>query len=67
MTENNNGKKFSRRLGLGIAALVHLDVFYAVAIIKGLDLSWVDKPAMFALGICLFVGGFLTATDLWKK
>ena len=67
MPEENNGKKFSRRLGLGIAAMVHVDIFYAIAVWKGLDLSWFEKPAMLVLGICLFVGGFLTATDLWKK
>lgn len=67
MPENNDKKRFGRRLGLGIAAIIHADMFYFIAVYKGLDLSWFDKPSMVILGICLFVGGFLTATDLWKK
>lgn len=67
MPENNQKKRWGRRLGLGIAALVHFNVFYAVAVLKGLDLSWVEKPAMFVFGICVFVGGYLTATDIWMK
>ena len=67
MEENNGKKRWGRRLGLGIAALIHFDAFYAVAVLKGLDLSWVEKPAIFIFGLVAFIGGYLTATDILKK
>ena len=70
MAENNEKKRWGRRLGVGIAALVHVDVFYMIAVAKGLTIEWFQKPAVIILGICLFIVGFLTATDLmnrWKK
>ena len=69
MAENNN-KRWGRRLGIGIISIVHVDIFYAIAVWRGLDIEWFQKPAAVILGICLFIGGFLTATDLmnrWKK
>ena len=68
MPEQNNGKRrWGRRLGLGIAALVHIDFFYFMAITRNVDIDWFQIPATIVLGICLFVGGYLTATDLWGK
>ena len=70
MTENNNKKRWGRRLGLGIVAILHADVFYGIAVWRGLDIAWFKDPALFVFGIVLFVGGFLTATDIvnkWKQ
>lgn len=68
--EVSEKKRWGRRLGVGLISIAHVDVFYGIAVAKGLSIEWFQTPAVIILGICLFIGGFLTATDLmnrWKK
>ena len=55
----------SRRLKLGIAAIVHVDVFFVVGVITK-NIEAVYNWALAVAGICLFVGGFITITDFIK-
>lgn len=68
MNEKNN-KRWGRRLVVGLLALAHVDFFFFYGVAKGC-LEWSYKYALLAVGIALFVGGFLTVTDFingWKK
>jgi len=65
MIELNNGKRWGRRLAVGLLAFVHVDFFYFHGVAHNV-LEWSYKWAMLAVGIALFVGGYLTITDFIK-
>jgi len=66
MAVNNGKKKWGRRLGVGIIAIVHADFFYIYGTISD-SLEWSYKWSLLIMGIAGFIGGFLTFTDLMNK
>lgn len=61
-----NQKRWGRRLAVGLIALAHVDLFFFIGLSKDC-LEWGYKYALLAVGIALFVGGFLTVTDFMKS
>jgi len=66
MPENNDKKRWGRRLFVGLLAFAHIDVFYFHGATKGI-LEHSYKWALLAVGIALFIGGYLTATDIMDR
>jgi len=63
MAENNNKKRWGRRLGTTIGWVVLTTIAYYICMFKGLDLDWwlaYAKYTTIALG---FLVGGLTITD----
>lgn len=66
MSENNNKIRWGRRLAVGLLALAHIDFFFFYGITKDV-LEWSYKYALLVFGVALFVGGYLTATDMVNR
>jgi len=62
--ENNEKKRWGRRVGSVIVWGILLTVAYYIVLFKGVDLSWWSEYGKFmTYGLGFLVGG-LTATDL---
>lgn len=68
MDENNEKKRFGRRAGFGVAAVVLITVFAYFCMFKFSDpeagLKWVIVYSAIVGGICCLIGGLLTLTDI---
>lgn len=64
----NDKKRFGRRAGFAVAAMVLITVFAYVALLKVSDpaigLKWLMVYSLFVGGIASIAGGLLTVTDI---
>lgn len=71
MPENNNEKKrFGRRAGCALIAILLTTVAYYFCMFKGMQLEWFAEYAKTMLYIVGFMTGTLTITDAvqsWRK
>lgn len=67
MTENNEKKRFGRRAGFGITALVLSTASYYVCLFGGKSLDWFNTYSAFVVGIIGFIVSGLTITDILLK
>lgn len=67
MTENNEKKRWGRRLSTTIAWAVLLNAAFYACVFKGIDVGWFQTYAGYmTLGLGFLVGG-LTITDVVLK
>ena len=63
-----NGKRWGRRLGSTVGAMVLMTVAYYISMFKGLDISWWTEYAKYVTYLLGFLVGGLTITDaIFKK
>ncbi len=65
-----NKKWHSRRLIVGGTAWVSITFAFVYCINKGVDIGWFNAYTWATTVLALFIGGYLTATDMinkWKK
>jgi len=68
MTENNDKKKWGRRLGVFIGVATLVSVAFYVCVFRGPDyLEYFKQYSMIIFGIGAVVTTGLTATDVWGK
>ena len=67
MEANNDKKRFGRRAGFGLLAVILITVFAYFCMFKfedpAIGLKWVIVYTAIIGGICCLVGGLLTITD----
>ena len=68
---NNGKKRWGRRVGIGVTALVNINAIWVVFLFRAPDqLSWGFKFASLVTAVALVVGGVVTITDAikaWKE
>ncbi len=67
MTKNNEKKRFGRRAGFGLGAVVLLTTAFYITLFKEVELDWFTKYSTYMVGLLAFIIGGLTATDIWGK
>jgi len=60
-------KRFGRRAGFSLGAVVLLTIAFYITLFKEADLDWFVKYSTYIVGLLVFIISGLTATDIWGK